>query len=343
MEGRYSSWEAYLKAMQTSKVWVDTPFLYAASAVFEMQFHILLSNTEPQLLVASHVAGYTDLSVGLVANLGNVHFYALEPDTTTLPLQDEAGTLPFGSEDLLLASLEKPAIEPEEVSMEPEEVSVNKPMSIELRDQDRNLLDLCGHLMVWRPFEMLSTNLPEVLRAIQPSFGDISTNIMTVLSFREFVKFLQWEAVDHTDSMSRDYEYSVGKKHHCNWFRRGAGKVFKKSQRLANKLDPEILQRQLDKPCWNHGTRHTCLDVFRKHPNVALRWRTLWYSLPKADRDSRLRDMFATGVDREDALMQYRVLGLPVCRNAFMTITGMTTDVLQAARKVVYCMFMIMS
>ena len=64
----------------------------------------------------------------------------------------------------------------------------------------------------------------------------------------------------------------------------------------------------------------------------------MWYSLPKADRQERLRAFFAATkqqheADGEDEFrMQYTVFGQSVCRDAFIRITGIHADALQRAR-----------
>ena len=76
-------------------------------------------------------------------------------------------------------------------------------------------------------------------------------------------------------------------------------------------------------------------------PTVVLRWRKFWYSLPSADRADRLRRAFRREFedhvkrqlgDTTGFHMVFRVFGKQVCREAFITITGIHADTLQAAR-----------
>ena len=112
--------------------------------------------------------------------------------------------------------------------------------------------------------------------------------------------------------------------------------AFGKSQRLSGKLSLESIQKQLNLQCWRNEKPHTCLDMLKSAASGVLRWRQLWFSLPKADRDARLRMMFARSYEasgHSDAFqMKYEMLGQKMCRQAFLQVTGISIDALQTAR-----------
>ena len=94
---------------------------------------------------------------------------------------------------------------------------------------------------------------------------------------------------------------------------------------------------------WVTGKAHTCLDAFRAAPATVLRWRKLWHALPKADRHHRLVHMFRAHFDHCASLrtvedtsfsMRFHVLGVVVCRAAFIAVTGICAETLQHARHV---------
>ena len=64
-----------------------------------------------------------------------------------------------------------------------------------------------------------------------------------------------------------------------------------------------------------------------------LRWRRLWYALPKDDRTRRLADMYRCELGAKDAPIQFRFMGAPVCRQAFIILTGVCANHIQEARK----------
>ena len=205
------------------------------------------------------------------------------------------------------------------------------------------IFGLCSELLDWQPFTPTAetSQLPALLRGLDTEEdGGLGASIHQVLRIREAVKILEWENWDKAQGTSREFEHRLARQHQLKPAQLCCGKAFQKSQRLCNKLDRRSIQKQLDTQCWKNEKVHSCLDPFRAAPKVIQRWRTLWYSLPKADRNRRLQDMFAQqlathqGVHTE-FLAKYTVLGQPVCRQAFMQLTGVTTDVLQAARHAV--------
>ena len=142
--------------------------------------------------------------------------------------------------------------------------------------------------------------------------------------------------------IDRTYQLNKGK----SYFARKASKLkradlFVKSRRLCAKLSLPVIAKSLGPPCHRHGKPHSCLDYFRKHPTIVLKWRKMWYSLPKEDREERLRKMFADarqkcldeGEDEDCFRMQFQVFGAQLCRDAFIRVTSIHADSLQRARK----------
>ena len=60
----------------------------------------------------------------------------------------------------------------------------------------------------------------------------------------------------------------------------------------------------------------------------------LWYALPSDDRQRRLADMFRSELGAEGRNTQFRFMGAPVCRQAFIALTGIYATHLQDARNV---------
>jgi hypothetical protein len=90
MESLHSSFAAYLANMLTPHSWIDARMLYAASAVFELQIVMIVGDGEPQLIAAHTVAGRSDpLPMAVIANVCNVHFWALTPTIADIPIPRE--------------------------------------------------------------------------------------------------------------------------------------------------------------------------------------------------------------------------------------------------------------
>ena len=95
----------------------------------------------------------------------------------------------------------------------------------------------------------------------------------------------------------------------------------------------------LTTPCGVNATVHTCMDPFKENPVIVRNWRALWRSLPAYLRQEALlknaaKDVACTALMAlGNGLVKYSFLGQPVCRNAFMTLTGIGAWSLTEARK----------
>ena len=158
----------------------------------------------------------------------------------------------------------------------------------------------------------------------------------------------QWEEAE-AETIEREDQYRLAKRHLARYGSIERKNAFTKTLRLAPLLDQTKIMNELAKPCERGARTHNCLDACRTAPEVVLRWRKLWYSMPKSDRDSRLAHMFRcskedwTAVRRTSSrsctfseLLGFRSLSINtltcVCREAFMIITGIHAEAIQRAR-----------
>ena len=108
---------------------------------------------------------------------------------------------------------------------------------------------------------------------------------------------------------------------------------------LYNELIPSItsLREPLDKQCCKD---QDCLQQFRQHPQIVRNWRILWRSLSPAARRETLLYFHAASLadyrrsNRQGAwFVKYRFLGEGVCRDAFLSLTGVGVSSLMKARE----------
>ena len=88
------------------------------------------------------------------------------------------------------------------------------------------------------------------------------------------------------------------------------------------------LAELLDEPC---GKGHSCLDVFRKNPQSVRNWRVMWRSCSPSSRREKLIELmrkqlqdYRDNPDMREWRLEYSVMGIPVCKAAFMRITGIS-------------------
>ena len=152
MESYYTSFNEYLAGMQTQATWVDTPFLYAATAVFNLQIVMLVGRGEPQLLASPQVMSSSVSPVATLANVNNVHFMALQP----LQGPDELSAVPVAARakeigDHILVNLVDVANTSASETYDELECAASLGVSeqIESKVQHPELLPLCEALQVW--------------------------------------------------------------------------------------------------------------------------------------------------------------------------------------------------
>ena len=183
--------DAYIAHMRQDGAWLDTVMLYAASALLNLQFLIFLPDSGPQLLAARNVQESGKAAVGLLANLRNQHFYAVQPVTTeSEPIQLQR---PGG---LLSAEFPRTVADPEECADDDdgddEVANFDSPQS-EPSASSQVLFRMCSGLIRWDPFGS-QRNFDE-LGSLVRQLGDETTADETgeVLRWREAVKLLQHE------------------------------------------------------------------------------------------------------------------------------------------------------
>lgn len=340
MEGHENTGN-YITAMRVERTWVDSPMLWAASGLFGMQ--VVVFCPQPQLIVCPEVMGQALAPVAIIANTGNLHFWALQPIS-----RDHAEQLQpteAQDDDLLLVHSGPQAGEASDEEAT-EEGQAWRGKAIEPpSDFVENLFGLGASLLRWDPFGAGDPEgglVGERARALeQTDLTEADGHVFQALQWRDAVKLVELEEHGREEGLDRSLVACQGRRAiAARPLQEGRFKQFSKSQRLLTKLDLRRIMQSLEKDCSKGHRPHTCLDFFRACPAAVLRWRKLWYSLPKADRESRLGNMFrvafeahkcCTG-DSQSFQMKFQVLGMPVCRQAFIAVTAIHSDTLQAAR-----------
>jgi hypothetical protein len=339
MEG-HASVEQYIMDMKKQGTWIDTPMLLAASHVFHIQMICFVGQGEAQLLAAPEITALSeDVPIAFIANANNVHFYSCRPANSE-DSADECADVGDDHDDPLLVSLVPQPNDGrfiEEVE-EPSEGQLSRATpggSLDTRGS--NLFALCQCLNRWDPFGRPDERVLDLLKVLE---GALLTNtsgiVLEVLQYRDAVKLLQWESLEA--KLDREYVYQVAKKAMMKPSSHGRYNIFQKSRKLFVKLVLSKVEAGLLKEC---QPGHSCTKPFLQHAASVLRWRKLWYAMPKHDREAKLAEFFANQVaaHRESRLgdptgftAKFQVFGTPVCRNAFIAITGIHADTLQKAR-----------
>ncbi len=212
MDGTYGSFEHYLSDMRLPRRWIDTPMLYAASAALHMQIVCLLSSGEPNLIAARSVQESTGaVPVALIANIGNVQFWALLP----WPTEDE----PEGPEEPLDSQgdllLDRPQGHGTLVAVT-EEAGYWQQQPQPAAELPSDALSLGRLVLNWKPFgaEGMHQDIPPLAQRLEAAFGaGARPHTFQVLQWRETIKMLQWEEEEHARGIDRTHFLRIAAAH----------------------------------------------------------------------------------------------------------------------------------
>ena len=255
MEQRYTSVRDYARAMSASKVWIDTPMLVAASAIFEVQIVMFVGAGEPHLLMSPTLAGRSQIHTITLACISNVHFVALRPkppnDDDTAPIHSETDPLL----NYLASAIEDSSNESSAEYDNTVTVSHTVPDTGLLVDADEPFYDRCEKIIEFRPWDM-----PTVHHNVQT--GGVQQNALEVLRMRNAAKMLQMEDVDKTSGENRETLHAIARRYRERRpVRKLSKKMYKQSQSLCDKLSPVRICQHLLKDCSKHGKTHVSRHV----------------------------------------------------------------------------------
>ena len=322
MEG-YDNLSGYIQNMKQDKTWIDTIMLHAASAVFGLQIVIFLDNGKGHLLASQDVQKRNSAHVCLLGNTGNVHFFAAEP----VPAENLAPSKT--SSDMWAQQIQQAPL-PGRSDDESDGSASDIEMPSVQQSHKENTFRLCTALLHWDPFGPASSSaeIAGLMKVLEGSH-DQTEGITQTLQWRAALKLLQHE--QREEAVDRSFHLELARINVLNQ----KAIAYEKSRALAAKLSLCAIKKGLAGPCQRHNSEHKCLHLFRRQPLLCLRWRKLWLSLPKVDREQRLIQHFANQqkeAEENEFKTQYTVFGQAVCRDAFIRITGIHADTLQRAR-----------
>ena len=262
MDG-FTSVGSYIQHMRQPKTWIDTPMLWAMASVYRLQLVVFVGAGDPQVILAPEIASEHTVHTAYLANFGNVHFWALEPDTTPQPLENSVGRLhSFG--DLLLPFVG--ASEVLDAGDAGEEQGV-RGTSIVNTNLSTDLFAFATALMQWDAFGPPQAHMGAMIKALEAGMTDLTSHVFQVLQWRDALRLAEWEHLDKTAGMDRDVQYQVGKNYLASTGARyGRFDSYQKSRKIAAKLDLQRVTDALLKPCGKiirpiHAS--TCFEVFR--------------------------------------------------------------------------------
>ena len=334
-------YDDHVRRMETNKEWVDASVIHALACAFGVDVAIWQAQVDPMLV------GYGMLSKGpsrglLVIAVNNDHHFwgvvAAKADAI----------LAVGKSDRLEPWMRLPRAAADSNGSSDTNANADDgddnlinplvfdlaPPVISADDVDAEL-HLCGCLATWVPWDMPTAEINNSLAAMRSP-----TTAHRCLLREQVVADMVWES-ENADSMPVRLRCNAASR-----YRIQRGRVYRapgtlEADALKTHADLEQVNSQLMRPCWKNGRPHTCLDVFKARPDIIRVWRVLWHCLPATIRREKLIDMMAPSFRQHMAdrgewnFDAYRFLGQPVCRVAFMRLTGIGGSSLTAAKNAV--------
>ena len=335
--------------METDKEWVDASLMHALGCVFRVD--VALWQEVGDLTVVGHslarpaegAVSTEALDMIAIAVVNDLHYWGVIPvpaedcgdlsvdhgGDIRLPrevgirkgsknIDDNAGS---GDEGALTVDLP-----PTSVTFLPNTMS----------DADvAKELNFCQVLMLWSPWEAPTENLEKAMAAVAGKSDSAHCMLRA-----QVIEDLALEAAAG-DALTDVAKYHRGARYRLKLNR---PLMYDGASRRALLDSQELFLRKdvfdkLGNNCSRGREPHKCLEPFLADPGVVRNWRVLWHSLPASHRREALLAMAAGEYARHQAgagartfKMNYKVLGVDVCRDAFLLITGIGSSSLTEAR-----------
>ena len=359
------TYAAHVAYMLLPTTWLDAAALHALGCTYSVDVAVLQCGMDPTFVGASLGKLATDVAHTMVtvAMVNDVHFWALlRPDADESdkvgPSEesdngDWARTLAAGA--ALGPSSAKRHCGNGGANDDGDECCMEDTIEIEpnlVPDSHVDIeMEICSELRRWSPWDEPSCELVAAMHR-KTQLTDESSSWQTVAQQcrrrRKAVEQLLLEAaVEHTAAANlspvmmyrRAARWHLQKKTSVLQLHDKRAITATEDIQVFKDIRMEPIAESMAKGCGRWGKDHSCLDTFAANLDVVRNWRVLWFSLPPALRRESLLTMCRaslamhrkSGVTSEWRI-QYIVLGVAVCLDAFCAITGIGRSSLTQAR-----------
>lgn len=368
-----TTFHQYIERVQQNYHWADTAFLHALGCAYGADVYVFQDGMDISLLgptlSLSEGRGKNGKAIAVpVALANNHHYWGVKQEVTT-----PAGPVDKGDFALCLLPLSGQGVGPqpsrkhcpdedEDDGLDPTASYQQEPLSGDPRDNPRRAhavqveLELCQALANWCPWSEPSAELLSAMRvAAKCGLRADGTDVGNAcLARASAIQQLAYEEV-HGSLLPEALKYQRAA--HYWLMNPGAWKrKMVANQRLVTRsylqacagvsTKEQVASLLADSSCATHGQEHRpgnpgCIGLQSFAPSVVENWRILWWSLPKTSRKDHLLKAYVASLANHKAVggtterwrMQFHFLGRPVCRNAFMLLTGCGAQTCHEARQ----------
>ena len=355
-----TNWAAYLARMSEDRTWVDTGFLQALACAYQVDVCLFqFGQPHPTVLGYSLLDQIEDTVAACAAVIpialwNDFHFWGAcviaeqQPD-------------PVDKGDVLIDMLHVDARRGSKRKLQQEEkddaedivahegdhtkASLSQERSQPDADRVERELALCSELARWVPWANLTPELLDAVRSVStlPKLTEDPTP--AILARNLAIQSIAYEEHYH-DQLPRQLRYHRAARLHLASARVGLrravssrGQALKEYLIARGAVSVQVCQHAVTEPCSRTNAAHACLRSFTAA--IVVNWRALWWSLPRTQRKEHLLSSFCRNlrIHREQGLpltewqMRYCFMGIYVCRDAFLQLTGLGASSLQDARQ----------
>lgn len=340
------SYGQHLAVMGTDKEWVDATILNALGCMFRVDVAVWQDGVDPLLVGHSTgpAGGAGDPALDLihVAMVNDLHFWGVKHiddkcnptvdltvehgDWMRLPQVEQRKTSKVHGGDTESAVATGAVLQLAHNPMPDADVATE--------------LNLCTALVEWVPWEAPSDRLLSAIACLG-SKADATRCMLRCQVIRDLV-LETLAAADIPVECRYNGSARFRLKHNKPLVAQGRGHDVRQHLELHSmmSLKESALQEHLAPDCHRHGNVHDCLDQFRADISLCRNWRVLWHSLPRELRHEAVLTMHVKSLQEHRASntlgvwhMRYKVLGVDVCRDAFIRITGIGCSLLIEMRE----------
>ena len=344
------TFQEYIVHMRVDGRWADALMVHALACSFGVDVAVFQNGMDQTLLGVSllpalnalkNTSSASDSEPQLICMVlvNDLHWWGLRSKVAVKIEVPENG-------DWMRHSFEQNSAEPEAEDGDECPAIDMSPSALDSAEVEAEL-SLCKALGSWNPWATPDQEVTDALVALasvakpgapkQPDRCALRAHVMKDLA-HEIVAENNLPASMRWNGLAR-YRLRSGSgvcaKSYSGGRRRAAVELIE-----SHVLAVEDIEEKLAFPCWRGRVSHECFTPFRAQPGLVRNWRILWRSMPASTRREALLEMFrrslvahrAKGEPDSQWKMEFTLLGIRVCENAFQTLSGISSYALNLAR-----------
>ena len=327
----------HLQTMSQDKSWIDASVLHALGCVFKVNVVIIQSNSDPAFVGFSMSDNSPAPHAYVTVALHNDrHFWA------TSRVQERFAIVPYDNGDFLQHHLgvnsakgsRKHEVQAASGSESDGYICAAPDVTLSPYDLDADTacaeLDMILAMRDWNAFDEPQPDLVTALQKLAACYAGSPTQQEHMCLVRQQAWLALSAESQGAARLPPESEFRgalrwrLRKRQVVSIGNRGKNSVTAQMLSVHSRITQEVVEKALEGECCQHG----CLGTFVPNASAVRNWRLLWHSAPANAKHEMLMDFIRRQVVEyqkrpiNELQIRYRVLGVDVCRSAFIAVTG---------------------